>query len=193
MTIEIKNDFVRVCFIIQRDDEYEISQTEMRRFVKKVNQFIAFREFQIQSATVAGLTEGWFTVLFNSESQKDKINDLIQILKNETPVGFVTTGCIVEELALVQNNMNVAQTKKLARFSTWGREMNEFELGYTPQNLKKLREKYNLTQSEVAKITNTKNRNSVSYWELNPATPSFHSMPHQKWLMLLNFLKSKKQ
>lgn len=117
MTIEIKNDFVRVCFIIQRDDECKVSQTEMRRFVKKVNQFIAFKEFQIQSATVAGLTEGWFTVLFNSKSQKDKINDLIQILKNETPVGFVTAGCIVDELTLVQNDMNVAQTEKLAQFS----------------------------------------------------------------------------
>lgn len=117
MTIEFKSDFVRVCFIIERDDEHKISQTEMRRFVKKVNQFIAFREFQIQSATVTGLTEGWFAVLFNSESQKDKINDLIQILKNETPVGFVTAGCIVDELTLVQNDMNVAQTEKLAQFS----------------------------------------------------------------------------
>lgn len=66
--------------------------------------------------------------------------------------------------------------------------MNEFELGYTPQNLKKLREQHNLTQSEVAEITETKNRNSVGYWELDPAAPNFHSMPHTKWLMLLNFL-----
>lgn len=69
--------------------------------------------------------------------------------------------------------------------------MNEFELGYTPNNLRKLREMYNLKQSQVAEVTATKNRNSVGYWELDPAAPNYSTMPHRKWLMLLDFIRNK--
>lgn len=69
-------------------------------------------------------------------------------------------------------------------------KMDEFELGYTPSNLRKLREIYHLTQAQVAQITETKNRNSVGYWELAPTAPNYSPMPHQKWLMLLNFIEN---
>lgn len=69
--------------------------------------------------------------------------------------------------------------------------MNEhFELGYTPNNLRKLREMNKLSQAKVAEITATKNRNSVGYWELTPTAPNYRPMPHQKWLMLLNFIEN---
>ncbi|ULJ64611.1 hypothetical protein MIS33_10855 [Wielerella bovis] len=109
--------FVRLCFIIHRD-EGKVSQKEMRNFVKKVNQFITFNESKIQSATVSGLTKGWFTVIFNSETRQNEISDLVNILKNETPEGFLTNGCIVDEIEFIENNCNVSKTKAISNFTS---------------------------------------------------------------------------
>lgn len=66
---------------------------------------------------------------------------------------------------------------------------DEFELGYTPANLKKIREQYQLTQADVAEICGMSNRIAVARWE-TPLDKNTHaSMPHEKWIMLLNFIK----
>lgn len=66
----------------------------------------------------------------------------------------------------------------------------EFELGYTPKNLRKLRNQYNLTKTKVAEITQTSSRNSVFNWELDSDNNYSQTMPHHKWLMLLKYLES---
>ena len=62
------------------------------------------------------------------------------------------------------------------------------ELGYTPANLKTLREKYNLTLQQAADITGTKNWVAVSRWETPVGAPNHADMPHTKWLRLLEHI-----
>ena len=64
------------------------------------------------------------------------------------------------------------------------------ELGYTPNNLKALRQRYGLTQQNVADITESKLK-TAQKWEANPSMSSFANMPYTKWLKLLDYLKSK--
>lgn len=64
------------------------------------------------------------------------------------------------------------------------------ELGYTPANLKALRQKYGLTQQRVADITESKLK-TAQKWEASPSMSSYANMPHTKWLKLLEYLKSK--
>ena len=64
------------------------------------------------------------------------------------------------------------------------------ELGYTPANLKALREKHGLTQQQVADITGSKLK-TAQKWEASPSMSSYANMPHTKWLKLLEYLKSK--
>lgn len=64
--------------------------------------------------------------------------------------------------------------------------MNEFELGYTPQNLKKIRENHCLTQQQVADITGTANWRTVSKWEKELGEPTHADMPYAKWVKLLD-------
>lgn len=62
------------------------------------------------------------------------------------------------------------------------------EIGYTPLNLKHLREIYNLTQEDVAKILGVANR-TVQQWEATPDKNTFATMPHKKWISLLKKAK----
>lgn len=64
------------------------------------------------------------------------------------------------------------------------------ELGYTPANLKALRQKYGLTQQNVADITESTLKNAQK-WETIPSMSSYANMPHTKWLKLLEYLKNK--
>lgn len=68
--------------------------------------------------------------------------------------------------------------------------IENFELGYTPANLKTLRQQHGLTQQNVAVITESALK-TVQKWETNPSMSSFANMPHTKWLKLLDYLKSK--
>lgn len=58
------------------------------------------------------------------------------------------------------------------------------ELGYTPANLKALRQKYGLTQQRLAVITGV-SLATVQRWEAGTNKKTFASMPHIKWLHLL--------
>lgn len=64
------------------------------------------------------------------------------------------------------------------------------ELGYTPANLKALRQEYGLTQQNVADITGSTLK-TAQKWETSPSMSSFANMPHTKWLKLLEYLKNK--
>ena len=64
------------------------------------------------------------------------------------------------------------------------------ELGYTPANLKALRQRYGLTQKQVADITKSTIK-TAQKWETSPNLKSYANMPHTKWLKLLEYLKNK--
>ena len=68
--------------------------------------------------------------------------------------------------------------------------IDNFELGYTPANLKALRQRYGLTQQNVADITETKLK-TAQKWETSPSMSSFANVPHTKWLKLLEYLERK--
>lgn len=68
--------------------------------------------------------------------------------------------------------------------------VDNMELGYTPNNLKALRQMYRLTQQQAADITGVALA-TAQRWEANPKQKSFANMPHQKWLKLLEYVKSK--
>ena len=75
--------------------------------------------------------------------------------------------------------------------STIGDFMIEhFELGYTPNNLKALRQKHGLTQQAVADITGA-SLTTAQRWEASPELRSYANMPHLKWLILLQYLERK--
>lgn len=61
------------------------------------------------------------------------------------------------------------------------------ELGYTPNNLKSIREKHGLTQQRVADITGVALA-TAQRWEASPKQKSFANMPHTKWMELLQTL-----
>ena len=68
--------------------------------------------------------------------------------------------------------------------------IDRFELGYTPNNLKALRQKHGLTQQAVADITETA-LTTAQRWEASPELSSYANMPHKKWLLLLQYLERK--
>ncbi len=68
--------------------------------------------------------------------------------------------------------------------------IENFELGYTPANLKALRQEYGLTQQNVADITQSTLK-TAQKWEASPSMISYANMPHTKWLKLLEYLKNK--
>lgn len=70
--------------------------------------------------------------------------------------------------------------------------INDYEIGYTPKNLKLLREQYSLTQSDVGKITQTALR-TVQNWEAGVDTKDHAGMPHRKWVMLQRHIKNIKE
>lgn len=63
------------------------------------------------------------------------------------------------------------------------------ELGYTPANLKALRQKYDLTQQATADLLEV-NISALQRWETDVGQKSHRDMPHTKWLTLLEHLKS---
>lgn len=60
----------------------------------------------------------------------------------------------------------------------------DFEPGYTPGNLKRIRKRYNLTLSEVSILTDSKIR-TVQRWETDVDSDLHSDMPLKKWLSLL--------
>mgnify|MGYP000956020440 FL=1 len=68
--------------------------------------------------------------------------------------------------------------------------IDRFELGYTPNNLKALRQKHGLTQQAVADITET-SLTTAQRWEASPELSSYANMPHTKWRRLLQYLEQK--
>ncbi|OFV39633.1 transcriptional regulator [Neisseria sp. HMSC15C08] len=68
--------------------------------------------------------------------------------------------------------------------------IDNMELGYTPNNLKALRQMYRLTQQQVADITGVALA-TAQRWEASPNQRSYANMPHQKWLILMGYVVSK--
>jgi DNA-binding transcriptional regulator YiaG len=64
------------------------------------------------------------------------------------------------------------------------------ETGYTPANLRHLRNIYGITQTEVGKRTQTALR-TVQNWEADVDTQDHSGMPHRKWVMLQKSLRDK--
>nr|DAN62035.1 MAG TPA: helix-turn-helix domain protein [Caudoviricetes sp.]DAT21606.1 MAG TPA: helix-turn-helix domain protein [Caudoviricetes sp.] len=65
--------------------------------------------------------------------------------------------------------------------------IDNMELGYTPNNLKALRQMHRLTQQDVANITKV-SLATAQRWEASPKQKSFANMPHTKWMELLQTL-----
>ena len=63
------------------------------------------------------------------------------------------------------------------------------ELGYTPANLKALRQQYGLTQHRLADIVGV-SLATVQRWEADTNKKTFASMPHIKWLHLLKAVEN---
>lgn len=68
--------------------------------------------------------------------------------------------------------------------------IDNMELGYTPNNLKALRQQHGLKQQNVADITGSTLKTAQKL-ETSPSMSSFANMPHTKWLKLLEYLKNK--
>nr|DAX74780.1 MAG TPA: helix-turn-helix domain protein [Caudoviricetes sp.] len=68
--------------------------------------------------------------------------------------------------------------------------IDNMELGYTPNNLKALRQMYRLTQQQVADITGVALA-TAQRWEASPNQKSYANMPHQKWLILMGYVVCK--
>lgn len=68
--------------------------------------------------------------------------------------------------------------------------VDNMELGYTPNNLKALRQMYRLTQQQAADITGVALA-TAQRWEASPNQKSYANMPHTKWLKLLEYVKIK--
>lgn len=64
------------------------------------------------------------------------------------------------------------------------------EAGYTPENLKTLRQRYGLTQAQVAQITETATGYTVRRWEASPDAKNRSDMPLVKWLKFLKYIEN---
>lgn len=69
--------------------------------------------------------------------------------------------------------------------------LNDYELGYTPNNLKTIRHQHNLTQSQLADLLGVKVR-VVMRWESDVSVKTHADMSHKRWLELLSILGVKK-
>ena len=65
------------------------------------------------------------------------------------------------------------------------------ELGYTPANLRSLREQCGLTRRKVADITNTVNYATIVRWETDVGAKNHADMPQYKWQMLIESIAIK--
>ncbi|CWN44389.1 TPA: helix-turn-helix domain-containing protein [Neisseria meningitidis] len=63
------------------------------------------------------------------------------------------------------------------------------ELGYTPANLKAIRQKYGLTQKQVADITGA-TLSTAQKWEAAMSLKTHSDMPHTRWLLLLEYVRN---
>ncbi len=64
---------------------------------------------------------------------------------------------------------------------------NQFELGYTPQNLRLIRSLCGLTQQQVADMTGTASYRTVVKWETDLNSGAQRAdMPLYKWRLLLD-------
>ena len=70
---------------------------------------------------------------------------------------------------------------------------NQMELGYSPNNLRYLRQSYGLTQKDVAQIVGCKDPRQIGRWEADTSNHTHMDMPHAKWQILKNYLKIKEQ
>lgn len=65
--------------------------------------------------------------------------------------------------------------------------IENFELGYTPANLRAVRQKYGLTQKQVAEITGA-TLSTAQKWEAAMSLKTHSDMPHTRWLILLKYV-----
>lgn len=68
--------------------------------------------------------------------------------------------------------------------------IDNMELGYTPSNLKSLRQKYGLSQRQVADLLGV-DISSLQRWEADVGQKSHRDMPLSKWLELVDILNGK--
>jgi XRE family transcriptional regulator len=68
--------------------------------------------------------------------------------------------------------------------------IDNYEFGYTPNNLKALRQKYGLSQREVADLLGI-DISSLQRWEADVGQKSHRDMPLPKWLELVDILNGK--
>ncbi|PAV05375.1 hypothetical protein CBG25_06470 [Arsenophonus sp. ENCA] len=68
--------------------------------------------------------------------------------------------------------------------------MTDFELGYTPNNLKKVMKEHSLSQKEVYELIG-KTRGVFSKYLLEPENKNFVSMNHKDWVKLIKHVSSK--
>ncbi|SUA21796.1 putative phage associated protein [Neisseria gonorrhoeae] len=67
---------------------------------------------------------------------------------------------------------------------------NDMELGYTPYNLRTLRNRCKLTQAELAQIVGVKHYIQVGRWEAEPDTETRRAdMPLEKWRQFLDWIE----
>ncbi|QGM80679.1 hypothetical protein A6A10_04305 [Otariodibacter oris] len=67
----------------------------------------------------------------------------------------------------------------------------DFELGYTPANLRRLREERDLTQQEVADICEVRSWRSVARWECEIDQSDHADMTYTSWVKFLSYISSK--
>ncbi len=63
------------------------------------------------------------------------------------------------------------------------------ELGYTPANLKAIRQKYGLTQKQVANIAGA-TLSTAQKWEAAMSLKTHSDMPHTRWLLLVEYVRN---
>ena len=63
------------------------------------------------------------------------------------------------------------------------------EFGYTPENLKRLRQKYGITQQRMAELLDT-NISTARRWETLIDRTSHATMPYVKWAEFISILQN---
>jgi putative transcriptional regulator len=70
--------------------------------------------------------------------------------------------------------------------------IDEPEFGYTPENLKRLRKKYSITQQRMAELLDT-NISTARRWETSIDRTSHATMPYVKWVEFISILQNQRQ
>lgn len=68
--------------------------------------------------------------------------------------------------------------------------IEDYELGYTPSNLRRLLATYNLKQKNVREILG-KGRNTFSRYLYDSDNTNHVTMAHSDWLKLLQYIKNR--